>query len=151
MVALAHVDVDIAVLAANLGFVGVDAKRTADRVAAEQKALRASQDFSALNVVKAGDNRTVASFIEVILEERRGRVATHAKVLRSHAAHTDRVNVGILGVAAYPGGIGDQVFDVVQIGVGNKVTRQRGDGQRHIHDALLPLGGGHQHLFQRLG
>ena len=84
--------------------------------------MGSAQNLCPLNIVEAGHYRTVAAFIEVVLEEGGGRITPHAKVLGADAAHADRVNVGVLRVTADARGIGDQVFNVVEVGVGNEIT-----------------------------
>ena len=48
---------------------GVHAERAANGIASEQEALRPAQYFRALEVVKARNNRAVATFVKVVLEE----------------------------------------------------------------------------------
>ncbi len=95
-VTLTKVDVEMAVSAANLRFVGVYAEGPADRVAAEQEALRSAQNFSTFNIIKAGDNGAVATLVKIILKKGRGRVSAYAKVLGPNAPHTHGIDIGIL-------------------------------------------------------
>ncbi len=95
-VPLTKVDVEMAVSAANLCFVGVYAKGTTDRVAAEQEALRSAQNFSALYIVKTGNDGAVATLVKIILKKGRGRISAYPKVLGAHAPHTDGIDIGIL-------------------------------------------------------
>ena len=95
-VPLTKVDVEMAVSAANLCFVGVYAKGTTDRVAAEQEALRSAQNFSALYIVKTGDNGAVTSLVKIVFKEGRGRIPAYAKVLGPNAPHTHGIDIGIL-------------------------------------------------------
>ena len=147
---LTQIDVQVAITTADLGFVGVDAKGAANRVTSKQETLRASQDLCAVDVVKAGDDRAISSFIKVVFEKCRGRVATDSEILGSHAADADGIDVRILRVAAHSRCIGDQVFDVIQIGRGNKISGQRRNREWHVHHTLLPLGGSHDNFFERL-
>ena len=86
----------MAIAATDLGFIRVDAKGATDGVSAEQKTLRSAQDFSALDIIEAGDHRAIATLVKVIFEKCGGGVAANAKVLGSDTPHTHRIDVGIL-------------------------------------------------------
>ncbi len=74
----------------------MDTEGATDRVTPKQKALRAAQNFSAFYIVKTGNDSAVTALVQIVLKEGRRRVPANAEVLGANAAHTDRVNVGIL-------------------------------------------------------
>ena len=149
--ALTHIEVDVAIVGANFWFAGIDTEGTADGVAAEQEVLGTPQYLSALDVVEAGHHRPVASLVQVVFKEARRGVAAHTKVLGSYAADAHGINVGVLGVTADTGGVGNQVLHIIEVGAHDEITGQRGDGQGYLHHALFAFGRGDHYLFQFLG
>ena len=144
-----HVDV-AGVAAVDVGLAGVHADRAADGVAPEQEALRSAQHLGAINVVHAGNRRSVAAFVELILENGRRRVAADAEVLCPHAADAHGVDETVLAVAGNAGCEGDQVLDVVQVNALGEVPRQCGDRQRDFLQRFFTLCRGNDDLFELL-
>ncbi len=100
MAAFACVEVDIPRFAAvDIGTTSVHTNRTADRVAAKQKALRAAQYFRTLYVIQAGNGRPVASLVQIVLEYSGRWIAANAKVLGTNATYAHGIDETVLAVA----------------------------------------------------
>ena len=129
----------------------MDAERATNGVATEQEALRAAQDFSAFQVVEARDDRAVAAFVEVVLEEGCRGVAADAEVLRANAADRNTVDKGVGTVTGDARRERNQVLHVVEVDVPDEFTRHGRDREGHILDAFLALGGRNRNFFDFLG
>ena len=140
MVAFRHVHFDDAVgTAVERRALRVDAESAADRITPKQEPLGTAQHFRTLEIEQARHDGAVAAFVEVVLEECRGRVAADAKVLSADAAHGDAVDKGVCTVARYARSEGDEILDVVKIDIPDKVASHGRDGERHVLDVLGSL------------
>ena len=123
----------------------------ANRVAPEQEALWPAQDFRTLEVVEARDNCTVATFVEIVLEERRGRVAANAEILGAYAANGYAIDEGVGAVTRYAGRERDEILDVIEIGVPDEIEGQGGDGEWYVLNTLFAIGCRNGDIFDLLG
>jgi hypothetical protein len=105
----------------------------------------------AFQVVEARDDRAVATFVEVVLEEGRRGIAADAEVLRAHAADRNTVDKGVGTVTRDARSERNQVLHVVEVDIPDEIARHGRNGEWHILDAFLALGGRNRNFFDFLG
>ena len=122
-----------------LGLVGDDADGARDRVAAEQRTLRAFHDLRALDVVHGGHDAARAARPDAVDEHRDRGVAADAEVVGRDAAHRERVGEAVLGLAAEARREVDDAADVGHAAFLQHVAGEGGDRERHVLERLLAL------------
>ena len=124
---------------ASLGLVRDDADGAGDRIAAEQRALRALYDLGALDVVEGRHHAAGAARPDAVDEHRDRRIAADAEVVGRDAAHRERIGESVLGLAAETRREIDDAADVAHPALLQHLAGEGGYRERHVLQRLLAL------------